>query len=445
MQNLKYNLYFKIGAIVLITLLLLIPTAMIHQLINERENRQWEAVEEVSSKWGNEQNLTGPFISIPYNKWEKISSPKDNSLKLVKSKEYLHILPEKLEIIGDIEPEKRNSGIYDIVVYQSTLKIKGQFKGIDASSIDILPEDMLIDQAELSLGISDLRGLEKQVYLDWEGKQYAFNSGLSTYDLASEGITTRIKFDPFDSLSHSFELDLHLKGSAYLYFSPLGKTTDVHIKSDWENPSFNGAFLPDERELENGFNAKWNILHVNRNYPQAWKGDAYQIDDSRFGIDLLLPVDNYQKTYRSVEYAILFIVFTFLVFFFIEIRQKVYIHPIQYILVGMALIVFYTLLLSISEHIQFNLAFFISALATILLIAAYSRAILKSASLVVLITGILSILYGFIFVIIQVQDYALLMGSLGIFGILALVMYFSRKIDWSQIQIGEKKENHPTE
>ena len=444
MQNLKYNLYFKIGAIVLITLLLLIPTAMIHQLINERENRQWEAVEEVSSKWGNEQNLTGPFISIPYNKWEKIKSPQDNSLKLVKSKEYLHILPEKLEIIGDIEPEKRNRGIYDIVVYQSTLKIKGQFKGIDASSIDILPEDMLIDQAELSLGISDLRGLEKQVYLDWEGKQYAFNSGLSTYDLASEGITTRIKFDPFDSLSHSFELDLHLKGSAYLYFSPLGKTTDVHIKSDWENPSFNGAFLPDERELENGFNAKWNILHVNRNYPQAWKGDAFQIDDSRFGIDLLLPVDNYQKTYRSVEYAILFIVFTFLVFFFIEIRQKVYIHPIQYILVGMALIVFYTLLLSISEHIQFNLAFFISALATILLIAAYSRAILKSASLVALITGILSILYGFIFVIIQVQDYALLMGSLGIFGILALVMYFSRKIDWSQIQIGDKKENHPT-
>ena len=251
-----------------------------------------------------------------------------------------------------------------------------------------------------------------------------------------------LKIDPNDSTKYNFNLSIHLKGSQQLYFTPVGKITDINITSEWPNPSFNGAFLPDTRNIsEKGFKANWNVLHLNRNFPQIWIGDRHSIDESSFGIDLLLPVDNYQKSYRSIKYAILFIVFTFLVFFFIEILNKVFIHPIQYILVGVALIVFYTLLLSISEHLQYNLAFIVSAFATLLLIAGYVRAILGSAKLTLLITGILTILYSFIFVIIQLQDYALLIGSIGIFIILGLVMYFSRKINWYDLNLGGKNES----
>ena len=226
-----------------------------------------------------------------------------------------------------------------------------------------------------------------------------------------------------------------------LYFTPVGKVTDVAVSSSWKNPSFNGAFLPDNRKISaSGFTANWNILHLNRNFPQSWIGTNYNLENASFGIDLILPVDNYQKSYRSIRYAILFIGFTFLVFFFIEILNKIFIHPIQYILVGIALIIFYTLLLSISEHLAFNISFILAASASLLLIGGYVKAILKSNQLTYLIIGILFILYSFIFVIIQLQDFALLIGSIGIFIILGLVMYFSRKIDWYNINMAENKD-----
>tara|TARA_B110001452_G_scaffold227429_1_gene202332 strand:- start:106 stop:705 length:600 start_codon:yes stop_codon:yes gene_type:complete len=198
-------------------------------------------------------------------------------------------------------------------------------------------------------------------------------------------------------------------------------------------------YLPDERTVSStGFNSKWNILHLNRNYPQEWIGNDYGIDSSSFGTDLLLPVDNYKKSYRVARYAILFLVLTFITFFFVEIMSKVFIHPIQYLLVGIAIIVFYTLLLSISEHIKFNLAYIIASILTISLVSLYTFSILKSKQIGLLIFGILLIMYSFIFTIIQLEDYALLIGSLGMFTILCIVMYYSRKIDWYNIKLGKE-------
>jgi inner membrane protein len=443
MNSLKHNIYFKIGTIILICLLLLIPTSMIKGLIFERESTQNTAIEEVSSKWGEEQTISGPFITIPYYRYIKEFSKKDSSEKITQIKEYIHILPSELTISGSINPEKRNRGIYEIVVYNSKLNISGSFKKIDLSTLEIQKQNILLDKAEFVVGIDDLRGIEKQVNLNWNSKQISFNPGVSSKDVVGSGINAVISIDSNDSLSYNFDLSLDLKGSQLLYFTPLGKITDVNLKSDWSNPSFNGAFLPDSRTVNNkGFTANWNVLHLNRNYPQMWLNDHYSISESSFGIDLILPVDNYQKSYRSIKYAILFIVFTFLVFFFIEVLNKVFIHPIQYILVGVALIVFYTLLLSISEHIHFNLAFILSSISTLLLISGYVLAILKSKKLTYLISGILIILYSFIFVIIQLQDYSLLIGSIGIFIILCLVMYFSRKIDWYNININSNTTNN---
>ena len=440
-MSLKTNIYLKAGSIIFIVLLLLIPAEMIRSLISERESTQHNAIHEVSSKWGEEQTISGPFISIPYYRYVKEFSKKDSVEKVVQLKEYIHILPTQLNISGSINPEKRHRGIYEIVVYESKLNLSGTFNSLDLSSLDIQPQNILFDKAEFVVGISDLRGIERQVELTWKNQPVSFNPGVTSSDVVESGINAIIGVDPKDNSAHNFSLSLDLKGSQLLYFTPVGKVTDISLSSGWPNPSFTGAFLPDSNKVsDNGFKANWNVLHLNRNYPQMWTNSRFSIEESAFGTDLLLPVDSYQKSYRSIRYAILFIGFTFLAFFFIEVLNKIFIHPIQYILVGVALIVFFTLLLSISEHLKFNLAFILSALATLLLIAGYVKAILKSGKLSMLTTGILTVLYTFIFVIIQLQDYALLIGSIGVFTILALVMYISRKIDWYNLNLKEKND-----
>ena len=441
MKNLKNSVFFKILTIVIIIILLLIPTSMIKNLIGEREGTKNEAILEVSSKWATSQTVSGPFISIPYYKFVKEPAKDDVPERILQIKEYIHILPTQLKIVGNVKPEKRNRGIYDIVVYNSNLNLSGIFTSLSLKTLDIDPKNILFDKAEFIVGINDLRGIEKQVILKWNGVNYNFNSGVSSKNVVSSGINAILSLDAKDETVYNFDLNIDLKGSEYLYFTPVGKTTDVKISSSWKDPSFMGAFLPDSRKVaESGFEAKWNILHLNRNYPQIWTNDAHKIEESNFGVNLLLPVDNYQKSYRSIQYAILFIGFTFLVFFFIEVLYKRFIHPIQYLLVGISLIIFYTLLLSISEHLSFNYAFIISAIATLVLITGYVFAILKSKNLTILISGILAILYGFIFIIIQLQDYALLIGSIGIFLILGLVMYFSRKIDWYNLNLKEEEQ-----
>ncbi|WP_345162542.1 cell envelope integrity protein CreD [Pontibacter saemangeumensis] len=393
----------------------------------------------MSSKWREEQTISGPFISIPYYRYVREISKRDSTEKIVQIKEYLHVLPTQLNNSGNITPEKRSRGIYEIVVYNSPLEISGSFSKIDLAAVDVQPRNILFDKAEFVVGMDDLREIEEQVDLTWNREKISFNPGVSSNDVVKSGINGLVRLDPNGSTSYSFSLRLDLKGSQLLYFTPVGKVTNIRLASEWPNPSFNGAFLPDEREVtEKGFEAEWNVLHLNRNFPQIWTSDRHSISDSSFGIDLLLPVDNYQKSYRSIRYAILFIGFTFLAFFFVEVLNKIFIHPIQYILVGMALVIFYTLLLSISEHLKFNLAFIVLAVSTLLLIAGYIRAIRRSPKLTMLISGILTVLYTFIFVIIQLQDYALLIGSVGIFIILGLVMYFSRKIDWYNLNLESK-------
>ncbi|MDD5572000.1 MAG: cell envelope integrity protein CreD [Bacteroidales bacterium] len=437
MSTLKTSIFLKISIIIIIGLLLLIPASMIKTLIVERENTQKEAILEVSSKWSGEQTISGPYISIPYYRYIKQFN-KDSIEKIIQVKEYIHFLPTALKINGNISPECRSRGIYEIVVYTSKLNISGTFNNIIFSDLDIALKDIQFDKAFVSIGINDLRGIEKQIILNWNDDKLSFNPGTVTNDILESGINASVKIYSNDSASYKFSFDLDLKGSQQLYFIPVGEVTDVTITSKWNNPSFNGAFLPDSRNIsDSGFTANWNILNLNRNFPQKWIGSNNNTNSSAFGIDLLLPVDNYQKSMRSIKYAILFIVFTFIVFFFVEVLNKIFIHPVQYILVGIALIVFYTLLLSVSEYLNYNLAFIISALATLLLISGYVRAILKSNSLTGLISGILLILYTFIFVIIQLQDYALLIGSIGIFIILGLVMYLSRKIDWYNLKMGE--------
>ncbi|MBO6621439.1 MAG: cell envelope integrity protein CreD [Balneola sp.] len=433
----RNTVMIKAVFIAIITLLLLIPAAMISNLVYERQNTKNEAINEIGEKWGKEQTITGPFLTIPFTKHIKRYSPKDSTDVWIERTDYLNMLPENLNVTGSIAPEKRYRGIFEVIVYNSDISLDGDFSTLNIKDFDIEAKDLHLNNAFLSIGISDLRGIEEQIDLKWGENTKVFNPGTITTNIISSGINAPLNISVNsngDILSEPFAFNLKLKGSEYLRFIPVGKITDVELKSDWSTPSFDGAFLPDHRTVsDSGFVANWNVLHLNRNYPQAWLNSDHRVQESAFGVDLLLPVDNYKKSERSIKYAILFIGLTFLVFFFIEIINKKRVHPIQYILVGLALCLFYTLLLSISEHSSFNFAYLASSVLTIGLISAYTKTVLKSTSLTGLMSGILTILYLFIYVIIQLEDYALLMGSIGLFIILALVMYFSRKIDWYQI------------
>jgi inner membrane protein len=232
-------------------------------------------------------------------------------------------------------------------------------------------------------------------------------------------------------LPTKFSFSIDVRGSEQVYFSPLGKTTSVSLSSTWPNPSFIGEFLPESREVnKTGFNAQWKVLHLNRSFPQAWVNSQQQLQSSNFGVELLLPVDHYSNTLRSIKYAVLFVFLTFLVFFFIELFNKKQLHPIQYLLVGSALILFYLLLLSISEYLSFGLAYLISSLGICGLITGYTHGSLADKKITATVASFLVVLYGLLYILLQLQDYALLVGSLGLFLILAIVMYLTRKFNW---------------
>jgi inner membrane protein len=424
----RNRVVFKAIIIGILTLLLLIPTAMIRQLIVEREGRQEEAAAEISSKWSGKQTLTGPVLSVPYTE-----SYKDDAGNVKTVVKYAHVLPEQLNIIGELFPEKRNRSIFEIVVYKSQLKFSGFFNTITPEMLNVPKSSLMPDKAFITLGISDLRGIEDQINFKWNNNSLNFNPGVETSDVVQSGINTRVRIDLSDSIAnrYNFSFDLSLKGSQSLYFVPVGKITEIGMSSKWNSPGFDGAFLPDTRTIDDkGFKANWKVLNMNRNYPQYWTESAYKIDDSAFGINLLMPMDGYQKASRSLKYAILLIALTFMIFFFIEIMNNKLLHPFQYILVGLALCIFYALLLSFSEHMTFNLAYILAAVLTMGLIFLYTRSILGDRKLTFLIGSVLFILYAFIFTIIQLEDYALLMGSIGLFVALAIIMYYSRKIDW---------------
>ena len=414
--------------IFVLTMLLLIPTSMIESLIFERQGRQQEAVAEVSGKWGRQQNLAGPFLILPYELTLRNSDGKiiDKVLK------HAFYLPDALKINGQVQPELRHRGIFEVVLYSSALSLEGSFGKLQTDQFIPADAQILWEQAQLALSIPDLRGLKDQVKLDWDAQSSLFDPGIPVSGLAESGIHVPISLQKEANGAHTFKISLALKGSGSLFFTPVGKVTEVAISAPWADPSFSGAFLPEEKQIDgSGFTANWKVLNLNRNYPQQWLGEANtSYAESAFGVDFLLPVDNYQKSTRSVKYAILFISLTFLTIFFIEMRQKTRVHAFQYALIGLALVIFYTLLVSISEHLSFDSAYLIAAIMTIALTTLYANALFASRQMAFLVGGTLTVLYGFLFVVLQQQDYALLIGSIGLFLILAAVMYFSRKIEW---------------
>lgn len=423
----KNRMVIKAVFISVLTLLLLIPMAFIGYLVNDRQQRHDTAAKEISSKWASPQKVAGPILVVPYR-----SVYKDDKGKVSSITSQAYFLPQTLSVDGNLLPEKRHRGIYEVILYRSDLQIKGRFASLDPENLKIPKDDWLPDQAYLIFGVDDMRGIEDRLAVQWNDSIAYFNPGMPENNVLKEGVYIPLSLNWSDLISGTFDFSIHLKlkGSGTLEVLPLGKNTQVSLGSTWTTPSFTGNFLPDSHTInDKGFKANWKISDLNRNIPQRWTAGNYDPSTAAFGVSLMMPVDIYQKTMRCVKYAILIIALTFIVFFLIETAQNNPVHPFQYILVGFALCIFYTLLLSLSEYIHFNWAYVISGLATVGLISLYSSWLFKKRKMWMLIGGALIFLYGFIFTLIQLQDYSLLFGSIGLFIVLALLMYYSRKIN----------------
>jgi inner membrane protein len=299
---------------------------------------------------------------------------------------------------------------------------------VDFKSLNI-PDNAIIRPGSLDIGITDMRGINKNIQIKWGDSALQVIPGLINKSLSASGVHAAVAVANESTLRFSYDIDL--SGSESINFVPLGKETNVELASSWTSPSFNGAFLPDDRNInEKGFTAQWNVLQLNRNFPQQWINDQYSVEGSSFGVQLLTPVDTYQKSERSVKYAILFIGLTFLVFFFAEIMTGIRMHPVNYLLSGFALCIFYSLLTALAEQINFNLAYLIAGATIVMMIGAFTHSLYKKWQVTATVTSSLVALYAFLFVILQLMDYSLLFGNIGLVIILAIVMYFSRKIDW---------------
>lgn len=414
--------------VAVLSLLLLIPAEFVPSLISERSSRQDSAKSEVSQSWGGTQTLTGPVLSIPFKDFSK-----DEKGVVSHAIRYAHFLPNTLSIKGSLKPEIRYRGIYKVPLYNAQFVVEGQFAQPDASTLRIDPENVLWSDAFVTFGITDLKGVRDTINLQWNTSRYASEPGVLSEDVLAAGVTFKPRLDETRG-SYAFSFPLSLNGSSEIRFIPMGEVTEVVLDSPWGNPSFIGSFLPHSRNVTGeSFHAEWRVLNLNRNFPQAWVGGRHDVAGSSFGASLYLPVDQYQKTERSVKYVLLFIALTFASFFLSEIIAKVAFHPIQYALVGVALILFYVLLLSLSEHIGFDLAYLVGSIGIVFLITLYTFWTSASRKITSVIFLVLAALYGFLFITLQLQDYALLLGSVGLFVVLFIVMYLTRKIDWFSI------------
>jgi len=427
-SKLRSSITLRMLVMAMVVLSLLILAATISSLISERQHRRDEAINEVSQKWGNIQTITGPVLTLPFRK-----PTKDEKGRNVFFADCLHIMPETLQAEIDLNPEIRYRGIYKVVLYQALIKLKGTFVLPKLEKYNLSPEHLILKEAFITVGITDLRGIKNTIMLSWGPEKLSASPGVKLFNTIKAGFTVFPVVDLFKN-EYAFSADLRLNGSGEFNIIPVGKETLVTLSSKWNSPSFTGSFLPEKREIgPSGFRAEWSIQHLNRNFPQAWTGNSYSMDHSSFGVKLLQPVEEYQKITRSVKYAIMFIVLTFMAFFLTEIFSRAAIHPIQYTLIGLAIILFYVMLLSLSEHIPFDVSYAIASLGVILLISAYAKSVLKTRRGATAIGGILFGLYLFLFVTLQLEDYALLLGSIGLFVILGAVMFLTRRIDWFEI------------
>jgi inner membrane protein len=423
----------------LLCLFLLIPLELVKGLISERSQRKREMTQEVNTLWGSDIKFYGPILSIPYYSFETIEVVDANSQRTTQTKKVIknaYFFPEILNNYSNIkksQPLKR--GLYENVVFTSTMDFNGNFEKPNFDKLNINPESVIWEKATVIVNTTNLKSIKSDLKISLNDQFFSFES--KSNNQSNYGVLESNQFD-YNTLQNqdkiNFKFQMKFNGSESVQFIPIGKTTNVKIDSDWKSPSLMGTFAANEENKKidsTGFHAEWKVLEINRPFSQQYEESVPNLNEYLFGVRLLETVDQYQQNERASKYGFLVIGLTFLVFFLIQSISKINIHIFQYTMIGLALVMFYTLLISITEHSTFSLAYLIAAIAVIVMIVLYSISILKNKKFPMFIGVSLTALYSFIFVIIQLEDYALLVGSIGLFAILGAVMYFSKKIDWN--------------
>ncbi|MHA6578121.1 cell envelope integrity protein CreD [Pseudomonas yamanorum] len=442
------NLLFKLGTIALLVVLLLIPLLMIHGVITDRQQMRDDVLQDIARSSSYSQLLNGPVMVVPYRKtvreWKLNEKLNERYEETREVRGRLYFLPEQFALDGQVQTEVRARAIYQARLFHADSRISGRFVLPEQLGIKEDFADYRFDPAYLAVGISDIRGIENALKLELGSQQLEFSPGTQVAWLG-EGVHVMLpeqdskKPTPFD-----FAFDLRLQGTEQLQVVPVGKTSQVKLASNWPHPSFIGNFLPSQREVTaQGFTANWQTTFFSTNLEETMRGCSWdQVCDDfngrSFGVSFIDPVDQYLKSDRAIKYALLFIALTFAGFFLFEVLKSLAVHPIQYALVGFALAFFYLLLLSLSEHIGFAPAYLISATACVVLIGFYVCNVLRSVAHGLGFSAGLAALYGLLYGLLSAEDYALLMGSLLLFGLLGTVMVLTRKLDW--YGVGKRKE-----
>lgn len=424
-----------------LTLVLLIPLFFVQNLISERSHRKTEMIDEVTQLWGRDVMFYGPILRIPYTSYE--ASNVTNSKTGVTTIErkaitnYAYFFPNDLKNYSKIKKnESLKRGIFNHVVFTADMTFKGYFSKPDFSKLGISEENIQWNKASVIVNTTNLKSIKSELKIELNSNKLSFepqNNDKSNYSLLATNSFDYKTLVTNDKINFDFVITYN--GSNSVKFIPIGKITQVSIDSDWESPSFEGSFAANDTTKtinKEGFHADWKVLDINRTFSQQYVNSLPNLDDYLFGVKLIQTVDEYQQNDRASKYGFLVIGLTFLIFFLIQSISKINIHIFQYSMIGLALIMFYTLLISITEHSTFSFAYTIAGLSVVAMITLYSISILKNRKFPFFIGASLAVLYSFIYVIIQMEDYALLVGSIGLFLILGAVMYFSRKIDWSK-------------
>lgn len=439
----KSVLFWKITTLLGLMILMMIPVAQLMDVVQERSGYRQSVVGQVSESTSRAQRILGPLIVIPYTLREEKKDDKGEIYVQV-SRHQRFVLPESLLVDGKPNVEVRKLGIYQTQVYQGPLKFQVKFAQPELD--DLHSSNVTIGQPFLVVSLSDSRGIKSISSLN--GVQQAeFEPGTLVEGL-SQGIHAPLALDALQQHGLEADFTLTLAGTSSLSLVPLGRSSELVLQSNWPHPNFLGNFLPDERKVtESGFTARWRSTWFANNINSAFLYDNGMNDEEKlptFTTSLIEPVDHYQLTERAVKYAALFLGLTFMAFFLFETLTGLRVHPIQYLLVGAALVLFYLILLAFSEHLGFDVAYLLASLACSGLIGFYLSAVLHGKLRGALFAASLLLLYGVLYLLLQSEDNSLVLGSVLLFGVLAGIMLLTRKLDWYQVADSARLKGNTT-
>jgi inner membrane protein len=461
------RLLLKISSVLVLSLLLLVPLWRVESLIAERRGRRDEVVSELGKSAGYAQTLVGPLLIVPYERdeqtWTEASATEPRRLVTTVRRGHLVLLPDTLEGGGQLELERRARGIYEARIYRLAGELTGSFSVPANYGVTERLEATRFGAPWLALGVRDPRGLGTGLSLRVNGEALALEPGTAPVGgegpallpgILPVGVHARLPAQPADAAARTlrFALRLGLQGTGELSLAPLGGETRLRLSSSWPHPSFTGEFLPKQRRISSaGFEASWDVSRFATNFRSLFdrcSRDAsdpacQEIQGRVLGVSFVDPVDHYLKSERATKYGFLFIGLTFAFFFLLEVRRRLAVHAVQYGLVGLALAVFFLLLLSLSEHLGFATAYGIASTATVLLITHYVVPVVGSRRRALGFGLSLGALYGVLYGILRSEDFALLAGSLLVFSVLALTMALTRRVNWRSF--GLPAEGRPAE